>query len=185
MIEARKIRDSIGEHSPRLLAIRATNPKFIHQETLRHRMIYIEDALRGDPDFSFSVSSARAVPFRKLRDEAFYSHLRAKPVKWGAEQKGMSPADEESPEIIAQAEQIWEEAARDAVRHAERMAVLGRHKSIVNRIIEPYIHDSDCTRLDELLWAAARQGCRSYPAGPRRGCVGRVERVGAAEAEAR
>jgi hypothetical protein len=52
----------------------------------------------------------------------------------------MSPADEESPEIIAQAEQIWEEAARDAVRHAERMAVLGRHKSIVNRIIEPYIH---------------------------------------------
>jgi thymidylate synthase ThyX len=138
---ARAICDSIGEHSPRLLTIRATNPKFIHQETLRHRIIYIEDALRGDFDFSFSVSSARAIPFRLLLDEVKDDDRRAKPVKWGAEQKGMSPdpADVEDA-IQAEAEQIWKDAALDAARHATRMATLRRHKSICNRIIEPYIH---------------------------------------------
>lgn len=138
MIEAKVICDSIGEHSPRLLTIRATNPKFIHQETLRHRTIYIEDMLRGDYDFSFSVSSARAIPFPRLLKEVLDPADRAKPVKWGAEQKGMLPGDEiTNPK---EAERIWDRAAEDAAYWAQEMAELGVHKSIVNRIIEPYIH---------------------------------------------
>jgi len=137
-IEAKVICDSIGKHSPRLLTIRATNPKFIHQETLRHRTIYIEDALRGDYDFSFSVSSARAIPFPKLLEEAMNPSTNAKPVKWGAEQKGMSPGDEVTD--IESAIRIWNSAAADAGMHAARLAEVGVHKSICNRIIEPYIH---------------------------------------------
>jgi thymidylate synthase ThyX len=149
-IVAEKITDSIGSHSPRCLTIRTTSPKFIHQETLRHRMIYIEDALRGDPDFSFSVSSARAIPFKKLLEEVRSDELRAAPVKWGAEQKGMSPGDEISDDFLAegpfgqsrrgQVKRLWRDAALAAADYAERMSDFGVHKSIVNRIIEPYIH---------------------------------------------
>jgi thymidylate synthase ThyX len=139
-IEAVAICDSIGQYSSRLLTIRATNPKFVHQETLRHRLIYIEDMLRGDFDFSFSVSSARAIPFAKLCEEAENPETMAKPVKWGAEQRGMSMGDELEDSARKQAEQIWVEAANAAVLHAKRMADIGAHKSIVNRIIEPYIH---------------------------------------------
>ena len=163
MIEAKMIADSIGQHSPRLLTIRAVSPKFIHQETLRHRLIYIEDALRGDPDFSFSVSSARAIPFKKLLEEVRSDELRAVPVKWGAEQKGMSPGDElddihksvdwflgsdddgnnpawESITFREAARREWRQAALTAAAAAERMTAIGVHKSIVNRVIEPYIH---------------------------------------------
>src|SRR5271154_4271470 len=108
MIEAIAICDSIGEHAPRLLTIRATNPKFVHQETLRHRLIYVEDMLRGDFDFSFSVSSARAIPFAKLLGEADDPDKMAKPVKWGVEQKGMSMGDELDEKNRARAVQIWE-----------------------------------------------------------------------------
>jgi hypothetical protein len=148
-IVAEKIADSIGSHSPRCLTVRTTNPKFIHQETLRHRMIYIEDALRGDPDFSFSVSSARAIPFKKLLEEVRSDGLRAVPVKWGAEQKGMSPGDElddinpineSALSAKEMAQFLWKNAALSAADYATRLFELGAHKSIVNRIIEPYIH---------------------------------------------
>jgi thymidylate synthase ThyX len=164
-IIAEKITDSIGSHSPRCLTIRTTSPKFIHQETLRHRMIYIEDALRGDPDFSFSVSSARAIPFRKLVDEVRSDHIRAAPVKWGAEQKGMSPGDElddtnkcvfwpdvwgvfkigqaSTAEWITEREcvkRLWSVGAEFSALVAQVMSEHNAHKSIANRIIEPYIH---------------------------------------------
>lgn len=140
MIEARTICDSIGGHSPRLLTLRCVAPKFCHQETLRHRLIYIEDALRGDPDFSFSVSSARAIPFARLLEEVRDPARRAMPVKWGAEKRGMSMGGELDADKCAYAEELWDIAARSAAYAAERMADLGLHKSIVNRVIEPYIH---------------------------------------------
>lgn len=140
MIEAKVIKDSIGRQSPRFLTIRATNPKFIHQESLRHRLIYVEDALRGDFDFSFSVSSARAIPTNKLWDEVADPHKRAAPVKWGAEKKGMSPGDELIGDALFEVQKHWDLAAQDALYHARHMAEAGAHKSIVNRVIEPYIH---------------------------------------------
>jgi thymidylate synthase ThyX len=158
MILAKAECDSIGPSSDysRLFTVKARSPKFTHQETLRHRLIYIEDALSGDPDWSFSVSSARAIPFKTLLEEVRSSELRAKPVKWGTEQKGMSPGDELSSEKPTTqikgkdvpygfsprelAELTWRDSANSAADFAEAMAELGVHKSIVNRIIEPYIH---------------------------------------------
>lgn len=139
MIAVETIADSIGSRSPRLWTVKTTYPKFVHQETLRHRLIYCEDVLRGDFDFSLSVSSSRAIPFSKLLDEV-KQNIRAKPVKWGAEQKGMSPGDEVPKSAIHDAEYIWENAALSAANHARELAALGVHKSICNRIIEPYIH---------------------------------------------
>jgi hypothetical protein len=124
-------------------------PKFLHQESLRHRRLYIHDALY-DPDFSFSVSSARAIPFLKLIEEVESDSLRAAPLFWGAEQRGMSPGDELGPEEKQVAQLWWKRAALDAAKNARSMARAQGisdafpwqipHKSIVNRIIEPYIH---------------------------------------------
>lgn len=140
MIEVQKISDSIGQHAPRLLTVRAISPKFVHQETLRHRLIYIEDALRGDPDFSFSVSSARAIPFHVLLKEVTDTTLQAKPVGWFLEQKGMVPGGEVSSEVADDCDDIWRQAALHAAYWAEKLASKGVHKSQVNRTIEPYIH---------------------------------------------
>ena len=76
------IADSVGEHSSRLHTQRWRYPKFLHQESLRHRKLYIHDnlALTYDPDFSFSVSSSRAIPFAKMLAEARSDELRAAPV---------------------------------------------------------------------------------------------------------
>jgi hypothetical protein len=110
----------------------------IHQETLRHRKIYIQDFLDGD--FSFSVSSARAIPFAKMIAEVKDDALRASPIYWGAEQKGMSPGGELSESLKAAAQEAWKGAALMAAGAAEILYGIGVHKSLANRIIEPYLH---------------------------------------------
>lgn len=43
MIEVRMVVDSIGTRSPRLSTMFWRYPKFVHQESLRHRKVYFED----------------------------------------------------------------------------------------------------------------------------------------------
>src|SRR4051812_11881839 len=82
MISAKVICDSIGTYSPRLTTFLTRYPKFVHAEHCRHRT------------HSFCVSSSRAIPLAKTLEEARSDELRAAPVFWGAEQKGMSPGGE-------------------------------------------------------------------------------------------
>jgi hypothetical protein len=170
-ITATMIADSIGEHSPRLHTQRWRHPKFNHQEALRHRKLYIHDnlALTYDPDFSFSVSSSRAIPFKKMLAEVTDPSLMAKPVYWGEAQKGMSPGgplDDRAvnvfwPDVVRAlnqmgfdlpatdewvtkrmvAERLWTIGARAAAWIAEVMDnVTGIHKSVPNRMVENYVH---------------------------------------------
>lgn len=138
-ITATAILDSVssnGGDNARLLTVRCRYPKFIHGEHLRHRA------------FSFSVSSSRAIPVVKNLAEVRSDELRAGPVWWGREQKGMSSGDELGTEKIwpapyspkEQAEWEWKMAALDATTRAWNLHTLGAHKSIVNRILEPFLH---------------------------------------------
>lgn len=138
-ITAEAILDSVssnGGDNARLLTVRCRYPKFIHGEHLRHRT------------FSFSVSSSRAIPVAKNLAEVRSDELRAGPVWWGREQKGMSSGDELDREKIwpapyspkEQAEWEWKMAALDATTRAWNLQQLGAHKSIVNRILEPFLH---------------------------------------------
>ncbi len=171
MIEAPVICDSINPQGSRLHTQRWTGPKFIHQESLRHRAIYFLDFLHAefDADFSFSVSSSRAIPFERLATEASDPALMAKPVHWGAAQKGMSPTDEEVDnqnrniewglvlndlglerartipiEWITKrqcVERLWELGGQLDVQIARAMVeYTDVHKSIANRQIESHIH---------------------------------------------
>jgi thymidylate synthase ThyX len=149
MIEAKPICDSINPQNSRIMTMYWRYPKFLHQESLRHRTLYIHDSLY-DPDFSFSVSSARAIPFIKLIEEVESDVLRATPLFWGTEQRGMSPGDELDENAKQIAQLWWKRAALDAAKNARSMAKAQGlfdafpwqipHKSIVNRIIEPYLH---------------------------------------------
>lgn len=142
MIEAKVLCDSVGEYSPRLTSFLVVFPAFVEQELLRHRA------------FSFSSSSSRAVPVSKMLAEVRSDALRAAPVWWGREQKGMSAGDElgdwepGSPSLdrlsyvtaLSAAQAKWAGAARLAAMCAEEMQSLGAHKSIVNRVLAPFIH---------------------------------------------
>jgi thymidylate synthase ThyX len=138
MIDAQVVCDSVGEHSPCLTTFLVRFPAFVEQELLRHR------------SFSFSSSSSRAIPVAKMLAEVRDEATRAAPVWWGREQKGMASGDELSDEPNpggyvyssdrAYAKLLWMDAALDAVKNADRLAAHGVHKSIVNRVLGPYVH---------------------------------------------
>ena len=102
--------------------------------------------------FSRNASSSRAIPTSKLIEEVKSDALRASPVFWGKNQKGMQAAEELSDEKFGEfyermgisemehAKNLWETAAYHAARYAELMNEHGVHKQIVNRILEPFSH---------------------------------------------
>ena len=140
MIEAKVICDSVGEHSPRLTTFQLRYPRFIHGEFMTYRM------------FSRNASSSRAVPVSKNLEEVRSDELRASPVWWGREQKGMQSGEELDDNdsclvwgkvyVTAKdyAQRQWTRAALDAAYHAEWLAKIGVHKSIANRPLEPFLH---------------------------------------------
>lgn len=143
MIRASIICDSISPHGNRLTTFRLRYPKFIHGELMTHRV------------FSRNASSSRAVPVKKNLEEVRSDELRASPVHWGAEQKGMASGEElNNVDKLLYADdyafsgktrkeaalQEWKAAALMAARTAEDMIRIGVHKSIVNRILEPFLH---------------------------------------------
>ena len=111
-IEAKVICDSIGEHSPRLTTFVCRYPKFIHAEDMRHR------------SGSYCVSSSRAIPVSKNLEEVRSDALRAGPVYWGAEQRGMQSGKELSDEDFTVEEHGGRKSSRDIAKGAWRRAAL-------------------------------------------------------------
>ena len=128
MIEAKVICDSISKDSPRLTTFQLRYPKYIHSEFMTHRM------------FSRNASSSRAIPVEKNLREVDSKELRVTPSVFTSEQRGMSGGSELSEDALARAHEIWSHAASDASYHAKRLSSAGVHKSIVNRLIEPFLH---------------------------------------------
>src|SRR6267154_1252774 len=128
MISAEVICDSISDHGKRLTTFKLRYPKFIHGEFMTHRVI------------SRNASSSRAVPTAKLLEEVRSDALRAGPVFWGANQKGMQAAQELDAPFKGVAQRLWSDAAYEVAKHAEKMLDLGVHKQIVNRLLEPFSH---------------------------------------------
>ncbi len=171
-IRAKVIADSTAAHSPRLFTVETRAPTMIHQEVLRHRRLITEEGLSvlglgWEPDFAYSVSSTRAVPFAKLLQEARDPALRAAPVHWGSAARGMVPGEEIDDtekcidwskildqtglkawsirsEMVTKREccrRLWDLNAQSASRLAELMVeYCDPHKSIPNRMIAPYVH---------------------------------------------
>lgn len=140
-IEAHTVLHSISPDNIELYTVQCRYPKFIHGELMTHRV------------FSRNASSSRAIPTHKLIEEVRSHALRAQPIFWGKNQKGME-AVEELPDYPASArpyedgyvspkvevQVAWTRAALNAAYEAERMLKWSAHKQIVNRILEPFSH---------------------------------------------
>lgn len=120
---ARVIADSISPDGHRLTTLEVQMHRFVLAEFNTHRAL------------SRNSASSRAIPvartFARLADHP------AVPVVWAREQKGMQGgACIDDP---AKAREIWLAARDAAVAHAEELLTLGVHKSIVNRVLEPFL----------------------------------------------
>jgi hypothetical protein len=121
---AKVIADSVSTQGHRLTTVEATYPRFVHSELMTHRR------------FSRNAASSRAIPVAKSITRA--QDTPAYPVHWGAEKPEMQPGDALEGEDLRKAKGIWGLARGDGARHAQRLTEIGLHKSLVNRIIEPW-----------------------------------------------
>lgn len=119
-IYAKIIADSISPEGHRLTTMEVRFNRFVLAEVNTHRK------------FSRNSASSRAIPLRKMVERA-----TAEPVSWPAEQKGMQGGDEIS--NIEDARETWLDAAADARTHAVELGRIGVHKSVANRVLEPYL----------------------------------------------
>lgn len=119
---AKIILDSVGPTGKRLTTIECRYPRFIHSEVMTHR------------DRARNAASSRAIPVHRMISAVESDPVV--PVLFGSEQRGMQTG----PEIARRqdAEAAWLEARDHAVESARKLAEMGVHKSIVNRLLEPF-----------------------------------------------
>lgn len=124
-ISATVIADSISEVGDRITTLELTFPRFLLAELNTHRA------------FSRNSASSRARSTKKtiqeVRDDPFV------PVHWPSEKVGMAGGAPLHEAACDDAVALWEGAHHYAVAHAEGLVVQGVHKSIVNRVLEPFM----------------------------------------------
>lgn len=124
-IEAFIVRDSqFDGHRLTTLVIRY--PRFIHSEFMTHRL------------FSRNASSSRAIPIKRLLSQIL--HDPAVSVHWGRNQAGMQAHAELTEWRLFCAKVIWHFTGFVAVTMAYLMYLIGVHKQVGNRMIEPWSH---------------------------------------------
>ena len=126
MIEAKIICDSINPTGNRITTFVCTYPRIIHNELLTHRAL------------SRNVSSSRAIPVNKMIERVEKSPFV--PEHIGKNQRGMQAAAELSDTAKMEAQFVWLAAAKTACSFAGRLADLGAHKQIANRLLEPFMY---------------------------------------------
>lgn len=124
MISCKILADSINPVGSRLTSCLWTYPRFIHSEVMTHRA------------FSRNAASSRARPFRKMVEAVELEP--AFPEHWGAEQRGMQSADRTIGKDWCK--EVWREALNNAATAARTLHSADLHKSICNRLLEPFAH---------------------------------------------
>lgn len=139
---AKIIADSINEWGQRLVTMECKFHRFILAEMNTHRV------------FSRNSASSRAIPYVKVRNRVIDD--LAYPVKWASEQKGMQGGDELINEYKnAFMSTTWAVARHDAVNCADTIHELGLHKSLCNRLLEPFMWHTaiiTATEWDNFFW---------------------------------
>lgn len=121
--EVKVICDSMAPCGKRLTTITATYPRFIHAEVMTHR------------DRARNAASSRAIPWSKMRQNIIEDPVI--PLIFGSEKKGMQTGGEvDQPKV---AEHQWLQARNAALEWADLLHVQGVHKSLVNRVVEPWM----------------------------------------------
>jgi len=122
---ARVILDSISPTGDRLTTIEVTMHRFVLAEFNTHRV------------FSRNSASSRAIPGHLHRARVL--RTPAMPLEWPEKKSGMQGGTELPHEIQNRSGAIWRKAAADAVTAASKLDALGVHKSVTNRLLEPFL----------------------------------------------
>jgi thymidylate synthase ThyX len=123
-VSANVILDSRNPFGQRLTTLKVTAHRFILAEINTHRAL------------TRNYRSSRAVPFAKLLAEA---NDPAMPVAYMKNRPGMVSYEKMTDAEAVVAQLRWCDAAEAAVDHAKHLAETDIHKSVVNRILEPYL----------------------------------------------
>lgn len=122
---AKIIADSISPAGARLTTLEVTFHRYVLAELNTHRA------------FSRNSASSRARSVKKTIVEV--RENPAIPPIFPQERKGMSGGETLQQDDYISALNEWLAAAADAVMYAERLAALDVHKSVVNRLLEPFM----------------------------------------------
>ena len=124
-ISAKVIADTISPEGVRITSLQLCYPRFILPELNTHRV------------FSRSTASSRAIPTQKLLEQV--RNNPAMPVHWGQNKAGMQAETEVEDTEREQAIGQWLSAAKVAADYAASLHLLGIHKQVANRLIEPFM----------------------------------------------
>lgn len=116
--------DSTSPLGARITTMQVSYPRFVHAEELRHRM------------FSRSVSSNRALTTAQVVQGLLDDPVL--PIRWGTRSRSMEQGAVLDTMRAARAEFWWLRAMRRNIRTANKLATLGVHKSITNRLLETW-----------------------------------------------
>jgi hypothetical protein len=125
VIQATVIADSISPLGIRLTTMECTFHRFILSEFNTHRK------------FSRNSASSRAIPVQKIIDQV--NHDTAVPLRFPHNQPGMVGGEDLHELDTRKAEILWRVAAIHAVECAQSLLKLNVHKSVVNRLLEPFM----------------------------------------------
>ena len=122
---AKIITDSVTPEGYRLTTMEVEIHRFVLAEFNTHRK------------FSRNSASSRAIPFAKMRAKVLENP--AIPLSWPEEQKGMQGGEELSFSRSELAIAEWLTARDSAVASADKLREVGVHKSVINRLLEPFL----------------------------------------------
>lgn len=140
---AKVIADSVSRRGNRLTTLEITCHRFVLAEFNTHRK------------FSRNSASSRAIPYMKkdgtggMRERVMENP--ALPLVWASEQRGMQGGAELLGEPLAAAKEAWLRARDAVVLETDYLHRLGLHKSLINRLLEPWMwHTIICSSTE---WA--------------------------------
>lgn len=120
---AKIILDSISPARHRLTTMEVVMHRFVLAEFNTHRM------------FSRNSASSRAIPVKKQIERVMNDP--AIPLSWPSERPGMQGGAQTEDVDLARA--IWIDARDCAVEIATQLGDIGVHKSVTNRLLEPFM----------------------------------------------
>lgn len=119
-INSELILDSTAQDS-RVSTFVLTLPKYLLQELNTHKTV------------NKNAASSRAMSVTKIEAMSNFT-----PIFWSKNQGGMQGYDHIPIEERGRAQEIWDEAKAFAKEQAKKLADLGLHKQICNRLMEPF-----------------------------------------------
>lgn len=122
---AKIICDSISPDGVRLTTMAINMHRFVLAEFNTHRV------------FSRNSASSRAIPVEKRLKEIIDDS--AYPIYWGSEKKGMSSGEELCGSDLFTAKDMWIDVRLCSTKIAKNLISLGLHKSLINRLLEPFM----------------------------------------------